>query len=286
MLMAQNPDAEAIKKKMTSIRQSTNWKNKEDAAKANQEISKLSKQLMMLNTSNSQNSSIPMSTPENGSSVPLPGETSKENVDFKMALWDEIWNSARKGKDAKLDLAKPLRDSIVAAYKEDDSPVVKCPDWFTKMNLLYLDMSMPGIDAVIEQMDLYQSIEILIITGGEYGVPVDLNDLLSRAANYPLKCLYIINFGNYVNYLPSGIGNFRNITEIGLFNNALNEFPEGMLELSKLKVLYLDKNPVYTIMPDIGSFPGLKVLGLSKTSVSEEEILSISNLIPDCEILR
>lgn len=286
MLFAQNPDAEAIKKKMTSIRQSTDWKNKEDAAKANQEISKLAKQLMMLNTSNSQTSSNPMSTPENGSNKPLPGEVSKENVDFKMALWDEIWKSAKQGHDAKLDLAKPLRDSIVAAYKEDDSPTIKCPEWFVRKNVLYLDMSMPGIDAVIDQMHLYQSIEILIITGGEYGVPVDLDDLLSRASNYPLKSLYIINFGNYVNYLPSSIEKFLNITEIGLFNNAINEFPEGLIALHKLKALYLDKNPVYTLMPDIGSFPGLKVLGLKETSITDEEMLAISNLIPDCEILR
>lgn len=283
--MAQNPDAEAIKSKMTSIRQTTDWKNKEEAAKANQEISKLAKQLMMLNTSQSQGTGN-ANGDYHGDQEGTSGQTTKENVEFKMVLWDELWNSAKKGRDAKLDLAKPLRDSIIAAYKEDDSPAVKCPEWFTKNNVLYLDMSMRGIDAVIEQMELYQAIEILIISGGEYGVPVDLDDLLARAANYPLKSLYIINFGNYVNYLPSNIGQFESITEVGLFNNSINEFPGVMLELTKLKVLYLDMNPVSTVMPGIGSFQGLKVLGLSKTLVSGEEVQSISDLLPDCEILR
>lgn len=279
ILVAQNPEAEVIKKRMTQIRQTTNWKDKDAAAKANQEISALSKKLMMMKAPQGQPGLPP--APANS-----PPETSQQNVENKMALWNAIWDAAKKGKNARLDLAKHLRDSIVAAYKEDDSPAVKCPDWFAKMNVLYLDMSMPGVEQVVNQMERYQSIETLIITGGEFGVPVDLDDLLGKAANYPLKTLYIINFRTFVNNVPSTIGNFANLNEVGLFNNSLDELPIPICCLSNLKLLYIDKNPISSIMPAVSTFTNLETLGVGKTSISEEEIQAISNVLPNCKILR
>lgn len=279
MMLAQNPEAEVIKKRMTQIRQTTNWKDKDAAAKANQEISTLSKKLMMMKAPQGQ----PGLPPASGNTPP---ETTQQNVESKMALWDAIWSAAKKGKNARLDLAKHLRDSIVAAYKEDDSPAVKCPDWFSKMDVLYLDMSMPGVEQVVNQMERYQSIETLIITGGEFGVPVDLDDLIGRASNYPLKSLYIINFRSFVNNIPSTISNFINLNEVGLFNNSLDELPVSISSLSNLKLLYIDKNPISSIMPAVRTFTNLETLGVGKTSIPEEEIQAISNVLPDCEILR
>ncbi len=279
IMVAQNPEAEVIKKRMTQIRQTTNWKDKDAAAIANQEISTLSKKLMMIKAPQGQ-PGLP-SAPANN-----PPETTQQNVESKMALWDAIWDAAKKGKNARLDLAKHLRDSIVAAYKEDDSPAVKCPDWFAKMNVLYLDMSMPGVEQVVNQMERYQSIETLIITGGEFGVPVDLEDLLGKAANYPLKSLYIINFRNFVNNIPATVTNFTNLSEVGLFNNSLDELPASISSLLKLKLLYIDKNPISKLMPVVSHCANLETLGVAKTAISEEEIQAISNVLPNCEILR
>lgn len=55
-------------------------------------------------------------------------------------------------------------------------------------------MSLKTVQRTIDQMDKYKSIKTLIITGGQFGSAVNLDDLLNKAKNYPLEELYIINF--------------------------------------------------------------------------------------------
>ncbi|HEX2976330.1 MAG TPA: hypothetical protein VHO68_10355, partial [Bacteroidales bacterium] len=89
LLSAQNPKADAIKKRMTEIRQTTNWKDKEAAAKANQEISKLAKELMMMKAPPEAQQGAPPGQDN------APAEITRQNVESKMALWETIWGAAK-----------------------------------------------------------------------------------------------------------------------------------------------------------------------------------------------
>jgi Leucine-rich repeat (LRR) protein len=146
-------------------------------------------------------------------------------------------------------------------------------------------MSIPTVQRTIDVMRNFTGIEILIITSGKGNVSVDLSDILQKASHYPLKELYIINFGQFVSTIPGEVNQFKDLTTLGLFNNDLAKLPESDAFASNLSSLSIDINPIYTLFPDINSFKNLKTLSIAKTSISDSEIISIKELLPDCEII-
>lgn len=275
MLIAQNPDAEAIKKKMTTIRQTTNWKNKEEAAKANAEINKLAKELMMTKS---------VTRDQVGEEGPPPGYMLEEDIDFKLKLWNQLWGSFRRD-DNVVDMGKTLRDDIVEDYNEDSDHSVKCPEIFDNASILVINMSMKGVDAVIQQMPSFRNITTLVIIC-EKPEGVDLEMIFANAADYPLEKLCIYNFGSFVTSLPESLSQFKNLKELSLMGNNIYALPNSTSELSSLENLFIDLNPVYSVREQIAGCAKLSKLGLKETNVSEEEIALIAGMLPNCEILR
>lgn len=278
-LVAQNTNTEAakIKKQMATIRQSTNWGNEEEAKVAYTKIAELSKQLMMIKAK--------QQAQENGK--PIDAQTNElieKGVEYKMQVWGQIQKSAAAGEGADVLLAKPLREDIVEAYKEEDTrkPVPLMTD---NLDVLMIDMSLKGIKALIDNMSLFKSITKLIITSSEPNVPVDLSYILRNAAAYPLKELYIINFGVYVTELPSEISRFDSINILGIFNNNIAAIPKVIADFKVLREVYIDNNPLATTFPVISQLSNLEVLGLMNTKVSEKEISTLKEMYPACKIL-
>lgn len=118
-------------------------------------------------------------------------------------------------------LAEPLRDEIVQEFTDDESIAGMTADYQEQKKLLCIDMSMPGVEAVIDAMDKFKSIQTLVITGGKNGAPVNLNEILTQAAAYPLEELYIINFRMFVTTVPATIGGFSNLQYLALYNNHI-----------------------------------------------------------------
>ncbi len=270
---AQEMDAKQINSKMTEIRRNTNWDNAAEAKKANEEIQKLSKQLMLL---------------KQKVNTKKPNEIDKiksDNVETNMKLWKQMMNSVEQGKESDILLGKPIRDEIVEEYKDDESPVIKSQEYLDEMTLLVIDMSLKTVQRTIDQMDKFKSIKALVITGGENGAPVSLSDLLTKAKNYPLEELYIINFKNYVSSIPVQVGNFKKLTLLSLVNNKLNKLPAEVGKLDSLKALYIDINPVNTVIAIVGKLKRLENLGIGKTSIAQSEIDKIKQQLPNCKIL-
>lgn len=274
---AQNPNATQIRKQMADIRQSTDWNNPDAAKKANEKIRELSKQLMM--------SSFP-----SGQQIPAE-ETERqkladeEGAEYRMKLWDQIWDAAKAGENANIDLAKPLREEIKKAYEEDENKQVKNPLFFQEMTFLCIDMSSPSVKEIIAQMENYTSIKTLVITGGEKGAPVDLNQLLSKAAGYPLESLYIINFRNFVAAIPETVAQFQQLKFLGLYNNAISHFPSKMNTLVNLQKLFIDMNPVSVVSTELNGLTNLETLGIAKTQINSNEMQQLAQLLPNCKIL-
>ena len=124
----------------------------------------------------------------------------------------------------------------------------------------------------------------LIITGGKFGAPVDLKLLLTKAAHYPLKELYIINFGKFVTSVPEEINGFKNLIVLSLINNKISKLPDAVKSLTNLKTLYVDLNPIKVIINDITPLSDLERLGVVKTKISKQEIAKIKSLLPNCKI--
>ncbi|MCA2004784.1 MAG: hypothetical protein LDL01_03220, partial [Ignavibacterium sp.] len=127
--------------------------------------------------------------------------------------------------------------------------------------------------------------EVLIITSGNKITAVNLSDILKRASHYPLKELYIINFGQFVTSIPKEINQFKDLSTLALFNNNIKQLPEMKSFASKLDSLFIDKNPIGSVFPVISSMKNLKKLGIAKTSISDAEINKIEKLLPDCEVI-
>ena len=277
ILIAQNKSATQLRQEMAKIRQNTNWDNPEAVKKSQEEIKILSKQLMLINNSQQQNQ--PQTEPK-------PGQISEESADYRLKLMDQIWTSIRAGKNANVDLAKPLRDEIVEEYKDDESPKIKNPQYFEDMTILCINMSLPTVQRTIDQMQYFKSIETLIITGGKNGVPVNLDDLLKRAANYPLKQLYIIGFNNFVTQIPKQVSSYTNLHLLSFVGNKISLLPPEIGSLDSLKTLYVDINPVTSVLSIVRNLHQLKKLGVGQTNIPQAELDIIKQTLPNCNILQ
>jgi Leucine-rich repeat (LRR) protein len=272
-ICAQTQNAEQIKTKMAQVRKSTNWSDPVQAKKANAEIQKLAKQLLLVGQKKSGNTDDAMQ------------EQAEETAELQVKQISRIMNLAAQGEDADVLLAAPVRDEIVEEYKDDESPEVKNPEYYEEMSVLCIDMSLVTVQRTIDQMEKYKSIRTLVITGGKYGASVNLAALLKKAANYPLEELYIINFRNNVSSLPAGISAFKQLTLLSLVNNQFKKLPLEGAKLVSLKTLYIDANPVSTLFPAIEKFNKLENLGVEKTNISKAELEKIKQLLPNCNII-
>lgn len=266
---------EQIRKEMAEIRRNTDWSNDAAAAKSQAKIEALSKELMIAGKAQQQQAA----------GIQVDSAKLNEEAEYKIGLWKQMMAAVDQGESGDILLAKPLREKIVEAYKDDESPKVKNPLYYEEQSFLCIDMSLPTIQRIIDQMENFKSIKSLMITCSREPVAVDLGDLLSRAKNYPLEQLHIINFKNYVTALPESIGQFPNLKMLSIFNNNIDQLPASVAKLVSLKTLYVDMNPVHTIMPVVQSLNKLKTLGIAKTQIGDSEIKQIKTMLPNCKVL-
>lgn len=283
--VAQNTgnDAGSIRAQMSAIRKSTNWSDAAAAKAANTKIQELAAKLTQ-----ALRQGKPQTLPP-GSEGIKPEEAAKiqqENDDYGNKLWNQMMKIVQEGGKGKWDLAEPLREEIVEEYKEDENPAIKSTEWIQSMPYLLINMSMPHVQVVIDQMPVFRGIKILIITTEEKGKAVNLEDILKNASEYPLEELYINNFGSSVSRIPSVVGNFSALRVLSLYNNNIKQLPSSISKLQKLKTLQADINPINSIIQTVSSLGGLNQLGIAKTEIPETEIARIQQALPNCKILK
>lgn len=289
VLPGQNTNTEAaqIKQQMSAIRKSTNWDDPAAAKEANAKIEALSAKLTQaLRQNNSAQQPAQKGGTKISSDEAAKNELQKEMDDYSTMLSKQMMKIAREGDEGKMDLAQPLREQIAEEYKEDENPTVKNQEYLNEMTFLYIDMSSPNVQRVIDQMENYKSIKILVITGGKNGAAVNLETLIAKAAHYPLQQLYIINFKGFVTRVPKAISNFRNLNFLALYNNKISQLPAEINSIIQLKSLYIEMNPVVTLLPAINTLNKLDTLGIAKTQIGDDEITRIKQQLPNCKIIR
>ena len=268
-VLAQNSasNADQIRKQMAKIRQSADWGDADAAQKAKEQIRALSIKMM---------------------DGPAPAKAfadSKEKSpgEGKMELWDQMMISVGNGEEADILMGEPVRKEIVEEYREDEVTMVN-PKMAEESKILVLDLSVPWIRVLIDQMKSFKSVETLVITGGVNGATVNLPDILERAKDYPLTELYIICFQSFVTTIPEDISRFRNLKTLGLLKNHLTSLPFSTRNFSLLKKLYIDYNPLKSIATTISSLKNLEVLGIIKTGISDAEVSVLKKILPNCKI--
>ncbi|MEI8113578.1 MAG: hypothetical protein WCI54_08110 [Bacteroidia bacterium] len=270
-------NAASIKQQMSAIRKSTNWEDAAAAKKANEQIKELSKQLMM--TGNPQGNQPPNQSKAEAE------QAKKDATDEKMKAWGQVMKSASGGEGADVLLAEPVREKIKEEYKEEESNKLKGKEVLEEMTFLCINMSSPTVQLLIDQMENYKSIRTLVITCGKNGSSVDLETLITKAKNYPLQQLYIINFKSAVTKVPKAISNFHDLTYLALYNNKILRLPPEFSSLVSLKKLDVDINPVDMLTPVINTMSNLDTLGIAKTLITDAELSRIKQNLPNCKIL-
>ncbi len=284
----QSPDQ--IRAQMAEIRRTTNWDDPAAAEKANSEIRKLAKQLMAggsqqygAGSGSGSGSGNEQGQADSNDAEEL-AEINQEMAQQKIDIFSQIWKAAAGGEGADILLAEPLRKEIVKEYKEEDNPQA-IPFVAEELEVLVIDMSIKGVQAIIDMMPLYKSIKTLVITSSQSPLPVDLPAILKNASDYPLKELYIVNLGIYVTTLPREISQFKGLNTLGIFKNHMTTLPNEIADLHNLKKLYADNNPLKTVFPVLNSLGNLEELGLINTEVPDSEITLIENMYPACKVI-
>ena len=72
---------------------------------------------------------------------------------------------------------------------------------------------------------------------------------------------------------------------LSVLNNNVNNLPAEVGSLTSLQTLFVDINPISTLLPTVGKLKKLEKLGVGKTDISESEIVQIKQLLPNCEVL-
>ena len=286
VLLAQNSgnDAASIRQQMSAIRKSTNWGDPAAAKEANAKILALSAKL----TQAIRNSKPPDQQTQGDNSM-KPEEKAKiqQEVDnYSNKLWGQMMESVAGGKGADILLAKPIREKIKDEYKKDDDKTQNSPDFLKSMPFLLINMAMPGVQAVIDQMPNFKGIKVLVITSGGKPVAANLSGILKNAKDYPLESLYITNFGQFLIKIPAEVFKFSKLSVLGIYNNKITTLSPEIGELKQLKELYIDVNPINTLAPWIPKLTGLTKLGIAKTGIATAEITAIAKQIPNCQILE
>lgn len=200
-------------------------------------------------------------------------------------MYQQVMDTAAKGKGAELDLAEPVREKITEQYEEDRDRTIKNPLYYEVQTVLVIDLSLKEAPALIDVMDKFTGITTLVLTGGANGAPVDLPRILNKARKMPLTELYIFNFRSFLSAVPESVGAFTGLTRLSLFNNNIKELPAAVGSMKQLKVLQVDVNPITTLLPTVKELVLLEELGIGKTGISPAEQTRLVQLLPNCKVM-
>lgn len=105
---------------------------------------------------------------------------------------------------------------------------------------------------------------------------------ISQASRYPDDVVILDLSATDLTTFPAQIKNFHNLERLDLSNNELQKIPEGIFsELRNLKEINLDRNYDLNMLPaDIATIPNLEVLRLRNTSISKQELVDLSKMLP------
>ena len=276
------PAAE-IRKEMAAIRRSTDWGNPAEAQAANERIAKLAEELAASGKVAPDGAAAAPGSA--GAATADPRDGGVDGTEYRNMLTKQIAAAVGQGEHGDILLATSVREKIVEEYRDDVNPQIKNPDVFNEQTTLIIDLSSPAAPGVIAQMENFQSIKTLVITGGKAGAPVDLPTILHKAAGYPLQELYIINFQHFVTALPSEISQFKQLRLLAAFNNAIAAVPPQLAGSANLETLLVDINPIRTVLPTVRSLPKLARLGIARTAISAAERTEIQQQLPHCSLL-
>lgn len=271
-------DAAAVRSEMIKIRRSTNWNDPKAVQAANARIRQLSAQM--------ESARLHQEAIKAGATATEAAEAASSSSINRTTVLDKVEASAGDNQGAHLELNTELRKQIVQEYEEERDPKITGTPYLAEATTLVINVETREGQAALKQLDQFTSVRRLLITGGRAGAPINLEEVFGRARKLPLEELQIANFRGFVTSIPAGIGQFKGLRKLALFNNGLQALPGTIGHLGGLQTLLVDANPLASVLPIVEPLTGLQQLGIAKTKVEAEEIVRLRALLPQCKVLN
>lgn len=163
-----------------------------------------------------------------------------------------------------------------------------------------LDLSNLSISTLTENIEKYEHLIELDLSNNKvvslpkplvklnYLSGIDLSNNLLKKLPIEicgLKNLKLLFLGyNHIIELDPEIRNLKYLNELDLSNNQLKHFPEEVFELSSLTYLNLENNNIDALPDDIIKLKKLEYLNIQGNNLSENNIMQLQRLMPNCQI--
>lgn len=269
-------DPAAIRAEMIKIRRSTNWNDPKAVQEANERIRQLTAQL--------ETNRLKQEAAKAGATTEQAAEAAQSSVVNRATVLEKVERSIKENRGGSLELNTEFRRQIVKEYEEERDPKITGSAYLQEATTLVINVETQEGQVALKQLDQFRSVRRLIISGGRVGAPIDLEEVLNRAHHLPLEELHIYNFRGFVSAIPERIGQFQGLTKLAVFNNNLRSLPAAIGNLGSLTTLLVDANPIVSVLPSVQRLTGLKMLGIVRTKVSDDETARIRATLPQCKV--
>jgi len=183
------------------------------------------------------------------------------------------------------EMAEQLTYEILRDFEMDEDVGEISDEYYNETTFLAIDLENPEPGFTLADLKNFPNVQVLFISGTKSGVEIDLNSLFVQLAEKPVTELYLVRNYAGTRSIPESIGNLTKLKKLALYGNQISTLPGSIQNLTGLEELYVDLNPIERLPDDIGRLKNLKMLGVAKIGISENEKSRIQKLVPNCKIL-
>lgn len=183
------------------------------------------------------------------------------------------------------EVAEQLTNEILNDFAMEEEGGAVSNEYNMETTCLAIDMEnlVPGF--TLASLESFPNLQIIYIKGTKTGTEIDLGSLIGLLADKPVTGLYLVRNYAGTHTIPESIGKLTKLKRLALYGNQISSLPDSIQNLTGLEELYVDLNPIERLPDGINQLKNLKLLGIAKTGINENEKSRIQKLLPNCKIL-
>ena len=181
--------------------------------------------------------------------------------------------------------AESLAYEIARDFEMDEGTGEIPYGYYQETTFLALDLENAESGLSLADLKFFDNLQILYIKGTKSGAEIDLDSIFIHLENKPVTEFYLVRNNAGTRNIPESIGKLTKLKKLGLYNNEIHVLSNSISGLNELEELYIDLNPIEKLPEGIDRLKNLKIIGIAKTGINENERSRLQKLIPNCKIL-
>jgi Leucine-rich repeat (LRR) protein len=183
------------------------------------------------------------------------------------------------------EMAEQLTNEILNDFEMDEETGSITDEYYRETTILGIDLENPEPGFTLADLERFPNLQLLYLKGTKTGTEIDLGSLIGLLADKPITELYLVRNYAGTHMIPESIGKLSKLKKLALYGNQISSLPDSIQNLTGLEELYVDLNPIERLPDGINQLKNLKLLGIAKTGINENEKLRIQKSLPNCKIL-